>query len=164
MVNQRIYYQSGFGARDFNLCDEKVDESQTPAGINVAWLIPITAVIVTLCYFVVVPIDLPLVAHLKPALSVSLSHFLLGLVCIVSQRNIVKQVFGYCLMENGSHLTLALLANKAPELVEIGIATDAIFARHHNGGVGKQNLPYIPLIRCKTTYEFEGVTLCMNNG
>jgi hydrogenase-4 component E len=59
---------------------------------------------------------------------VSLSHFLLGLVCIVSQRNIVKQVFGYCLMENGSHLTLALLANKAPELVEIGIATDAIFA------------------------------------
>ena len=107
---------------------KKVDESQTPAGINVAWLIPITAVIVTLCYFVVVPIDLPLVAHLKPALSVSLSHFLLGLVCIVSQRNIVKQVFGYCLMENGSHLTLALLANKAPELVEIGIATDAIFA------------------------------------
>ena len=99
---------------------KKVDESQTPAGI--------TAVIVTLCYFVVVPIDLPLVAHLKPALSVSLSHFLLGLVCIVSQRNIVKQVFGYCLMENGSHLTLALLANKAPELVEIGIATDAIFA------------------------------------
>ena len=107
---------------------KKVDESQTPAGINVAWLIPITAVIVTLCYFVVVPIDLPLIAHLKPALSVSLSHFLLGLVCIVSQRNIVKQVFGYCLMENGSHLTLALLANKAPELVEIGIATDAIFA------------------------------------
>ena len=44
---------------------KKVDESQTPAGINVAWLIPITAVIVTLCYFVVVPIDLPLVAHLN---------------------------------------------------------------------------------------------------
>ena len=30
-------------------------------------------------------------------------------------------------MENGSHLTLALLAYSAPELVEIGIATDAIF-------------------------------------
>ena len=92
------------------------------------WSISAFITKVTLCYFVVVPIDLPLVAHLKPALSVSLSHFLLGLVCIVSQRNIVKQVFGYCLMENGSHLTLALLANKAPELVEIGIATDAIFA------------------------------------
>jgi hydrogenase-4 component E len=30
-------------------------------------------------------------------------------------------------MENGSHLTLALMAYSAPELVEIGIATDAVF-------------------------------------
>jgi hydrogenase-4 component E len=36
-------------------------------------------------------------------------------------------VLGFCLMENGSHLTLALLAYNAPELVEIGIATDAVF-------------------------------------
>ncbi|WP_213992754.1 hydrogenase 4 membrane subunit [Sodalis sp. dw_96] len=86
------------------------------------------AVIVVLSWFVVAPVALPLVATLKPALAVSLGHFLLGLLCIVSQRNILKQVFGYCLMENGSHLTLALLANRAPELVEIGIATDAIFA------------------------------------
>ena len=86
------------------------------------------AVIVVLCWFVVAPVALPMVAALKPALAVSLGHFLLGLLCIVSQRNILKQVFGYCLMENGAHLTLALLANRAPELVEIGIATDAIFA------------------------------------
>lgn len=64
---------------------------------------------------------------LKPALAVALGHFLLGLLCIVSQRNILRQIFGYCLMENGSHLVLAL-ARRAPELVEIGIATDAIFA------------------------------------
>ena len=81
-----------------------------------------------LCWFVVAPVQLPLLATLKPALAVSLGHFLLGLLCIVTQRNILKQVFGYCLMENGSHLTLALLAFRAPELVEIGIATDAIFA------------------------------------
>lgn len=86
------------------------------------------AAIVLLCWFVVAPVNLPMVAALKPALAVSLGHFLLGLLCIVTQRNILKQVFGYCLMENGSHLTLALLANRAPELVEIGIATDAIFA------------------------------------
>ncbi|WP_413721260.1 hydrogenase 4 membrane subunit [Sodalis sp. RH23] len=86
------------------------------------------AIIVLLCWFVVAPVNLPMVAALKPALAVSLGHFLLGLLCIVTQRNILKQVFGYCLMENGSHLTLALLANRAPELVEIGIATDAIFA------------------------------------
>jgi hydrogenase-4 component E len=59
---------------------------------------------------------------------VSLAHFFLGLACIITQRNILKQIFGYCLMENGSHLTLALLAYQAPELVEIGVATDAIFA------------------------------------
>lgn len=45
---------------------------------------------------------------------------MIGLLCIVTQRNILKQVFGYCLMENGAHLTLALLAPRAPELVEIG--------------------------------------------
>ncbi|PJG83079.1 hydrogenase 4 membrane subunit [Caviibacterium pharyngocola] len=107
---------------------KKLNESATPSGLNAVWLIPITALIVVLCYWVVSPINLPLAESLKPVLSVSLGHFLLGLVCIVSQRNILKQVFGYCLMENGSHLTLALLANKAPELVEIGIATDALFA------------------------------------
>lgn len=107
---------------------KKLGDEKVSGGLNNAWLIPIVAVIVVVCYFVVVPIELPMVAHLKPVLSVSLSHFLLGLLCIVSQRNILKQVFGYCLMENGSHLTLALLANKAPELVEIGVATDAIFA------------------------------------
>ena len=58
----------------------------------------------------------------------TLAHFFIGLTCIVTQRNIVKQIFGYCLMENGSHVTLALLAPEAPELVEVGIATDAFFA------------------------------------
>ncbi len=58
----------------------------------------------------------------------SVRSFSAGLLCIVSQRNILRQIFGYCLMENGSHLVLALLAWRAPELVEIGIATDAIFA------------------------------------
>jgi len=96
--------------------------------ISPALLMVAAAVIVLLAWFVVEPVKVPLVTELKPALAVSLGHFLLGLMCIVTQRNILKQVFGYCLMENGSHLTLALLANRAPELVEIGIATDAIFA------------------------------------
>lgn len=110
-------------------CAQRIDESCVPPSeLNRSWLIPITAAIVVISYLATSAVQLPLAENLKPALSVSLSHFLLGLVCIVSQRNILKQVFGYCLMENGSHLTLALLANKAPELVEIGIATDALFA------------------------------------
>lgn len=91
-------------------------------------IIMISAIIVLVCYFVVEPVELPLVDPLKPVLAVSLGHFLIGLLCIVSQRNILKQIFGYCLMENGAHLTLALLAYRVPELVEIGITTDAIFA------------------------------------
>lgn len=88
----------------------------------------LAALIVLLCAFVVQHVKLPMATGLKPALAVALGHFLLGLLCIVSQRNILRQIFGYCLMENGSHLVLALLAWRAPELVEIGIATDAIFA------------------------------------
>ena len=104
------------------------DPSANISLIKPALLMLLAAVIVILCWFVVEPIQIPMVAELKPALAVSLGHFMLGLLCIVTQRNILKQAFGYCLMENGSHLTLALLAWRAPELVEIGIATDAIFA------------------------------------
>ncbi|HDH9216930.1 TPA: hydrogenase 4 membrane subunit [Escherichia coli] len=104
------------------------DTSANVSVISPALLMLLAAVIVILCWFVVEPIQIPMVVDLKPALAVSLGHFMLGLLCIVTQRNILKQAFGYCLMENGSHLTLALLAWRAPELVEIGIATDAIFA------------------------------------
>ncbi|WP_211849825.1 hydrogenase 4 membrane subunit [Proteus mirabilis] len=104
------------------------DPSANISVIKPALLMLLAAVIVILCWFVVEPIQIPMVAELKPALAVSLGHFMLGLLCIVTQRNILKQAFGYCLMENGSHLILALLAWRAPELVEIGIATDAIFA------------------------------------
>lgn len=112
----------GFALR--KLSDPQADASL----ISPVLLILAAAAIVVLCWLVVRPVQLPLLQGLKPALAVALGHFLLGLLCIVTQRNILKQVFGYCLMENGSHLVLALLANKAPELVEIGIATDAIFA------------------------------------
>jgi hydrogenase-4 component E len=104
------------------------DPGSDGAAISTALTVLASAVIVVLSYVVVGHVQLTAVTDLKPALGVSLGHFFLGLLCIVTQRNILKQIFGYCLMENGSHLTLALLANNAPELVEIGIATDAIFA------------------------------------
>lgn len=104
------------------------DPGADSAVINTALTVIVSAVIVVLSYVVVSHVELPAISDLKPALGVSLGHFFLGLLCIVTQRNILKQIFGYCLMENGSHLTLALLANTAPEIVEFGIATDAIFA------------------------------------
>ena len=51
-----------------------------------------------------------------------------AMMALLAALIVLRQIFGYCLMENGSHLVLALLAWRAPELVEIGIATDAIFA------------------------------------
>lgn len=104
------------------------DPGADSAVISPALSVFLAALIVVLCYVVVGHVQLPAVTDLKPALGVSLGHFFLGLLCIVTQRNILKHIFGYCLMENGSHLTLALLASNAPEIVEIGIATDAIFA------------------------------------
>ncbi|MFM2486882.1 hydrogenase 4 membrane subunit [Celerinatantimonas yamalensis] len=107
-----------------NMVDAKADGSV----IATPWLVLCAVVIVLVSFAGVQSVQLPLTPSLKPVLAVSLGHFLLGILCIVSQRNILKQIFGYCLMENGAHLTLALLAYRAPELVEVGISTDAIFA------------------------------------
>ncbi|MDR2035283.1 MAG: hydrogenase 4 membrane subunit [Coriobacteriales bacterium] len=91
------------------------------------WMIVLVAAEVILSFLAVGGVELPTALEVKPALAISLAHFFIGLTCIISQRNIVKQIFGFCLMENGSHVTLALLAPDAPSLLEIGIATDAIF-------------------------------------
>jgi hydrogenase-4 component E len=98
-----------------------------PSSFSLPVAIALAAVVLLVSAAVVRPIHLPGATAFMPGLTVSLAHFFLGLACIITQRNIIKQIFGYCLMENGSHLTLALLANQAPELVEIGIATDAVF-------------------------------------
>lgn len=87
----------------------------------------LAAVSLVISFIVINQLDLKIAAEFRPALAVSVAHFFFGQLCILAQRNLLKQVLGFCLMENGSHLTLALLAHDAPELVEIGIATDAVF-------------------------------------
>ncbi len=87
----------------------------------------LAAFAVAVSFIVVDQITLQEAAPFKPALAISMAHFFFGELCILTQRNLFKQVLGFCLMENGSHLTLAILAYSAPELVEIGIATDAVF-------------------------------------
>ena len=106
---------------------EPSDASVTRS-VKPAWTICLIAIEVAICFAVVTQIKLPTAEVATPALAISFAHFFVGLTCIISQRNIMKQIFGYCLMENGSHVTLALLAPTAPEIVETGIATDAIFA------------------------------------
>ena len=88
----------------------------------------LAAVVVVVATIAIRRVQLPLAADFKPVMVVSLSMIFLGLACIITERDILKQIFGYCLMENGSHLALALLGHDAPGLVEIGIGSDAIFA------------------------------------
>lgn len=107
----------------------KADE--TTASLNtvstpVSVILAAAAVVVS--FTIVNQIQLKSATEFIPALAISVAHFFFGQLCIVTQRNIFKQILGFCLMENGSHLTLALLAYRAPELVEVGIATDAVFA------------------------------------
>ena len=105
-----------------------VDQAdQVEMTIKPAISILLAAFTLVISFGVVNQLDLKIAAEFKPALAVSVAHFFFGELCILTQRNLLKQILGFCLMENGSHLTLALLAYNAPELVEIGIATDAVF-------------------------------------
>src|SRR5512143_583220 len=106
----------------------KVGDPEKPRnalGTTLSFLL--AALAVTVSFLVINQIQLKAAEPFKPALAVSMAHFFFGELCILTQRNLFKQLLGFCLMENGSHLTLALLAYNAPELVEIGIATDAVF-------------------------------------
>jgi hydrogenase-4 component E len=106
---------------------EKNMEGQPPAHVNHWPSIALAAVSLTVSFVVIDRLQLKIASEFKPALAVSIAHFFFGQLCILTQKNMLKQVLGFCLMENGSHLTLALMAYNAPELVEVGIATDAVF-------------------------------------
>jgi len=107
----------------------RVEEADMPKNaMSPVAAILIAAASVAVSFFVVDQIQIAAVAPFKPALAISIAHFFFGVLCILTQRNIYKQILGVCLMENGAHLTLALLAYNAPELVEVGVATDALFA------------------------------------
>jgi hydrogenase-4 component E len=106
---------------------DKSMEGQPPTRGNPWPSIGLAGVSLVVSFIVIDQLDLSVASAFKPALAVSIAHFFFGQLCILTQKNMLKQVLGFCLMENGSHLTLALMAYSAPELVEIGIATDAVF-------------------------------------
>ena len=106
---------------------EKNMEGQSPAACQSMAVHCAGGVSLIVSFTVIDRLQLKIAMEFKPALAVSVAHFFFGQLCILTQKNMLKQVLGFCLMENGSHLTLALMAYNAPELVEIGIATDAVF-------------------------------------
>jgi len=106
---------------------ERSMEGQPVSNIKPWPSIALAAFSLIVSFIVIDKLDIKIASEFKPALAVSIAHFFFGQLCILTQKNMLKQVLGFCLMENGSHLTLALLAHNAPELVEVGIATDAVF-------------------------------------
>jgi hydrogenase-4 component E len=88
-------------------------------------------------------------------MGVSLSLAMIGMLVIVSRRNILKQIFGFLYFENGSHLALAVLAPEIPETVDVGIATDAIvlilvlciIARHIYRELGSLNADLLTVLK-----------------
>ena len=58
----------------------------------------------------------------------SITVFMLGIFGFILRNSAIKQILAYCMFENGIHLSLALMAYNSPEIAELGILTDAIFA------------------------------------
>lgn len=66
--------------------------------------------------------------HIPLALVASGFVFMIGIFGFILRNSFIKHILSYCLFENGIHLSMALLAYDAHEIVELGILTDAIFA------------------------------------
>jgi len=58
----------------------------------------------------------------------SITVFMMGIFGFILRKSVIKQILAFCMFENGIHLSLALMAYNSPEIVEIGVLTDAIFA------------------------------------
>lgn len=61
-------------------------------------------------------------------LMASITVFMMGIFGFILRNSAIKQILAYCMFENGIHISLALMAYNSPEIVELGILTDAIFA------------------------------------
>lgn len=58
----------------------------------------------------------------------SIVVFMIGIFGFILRKSAIKQILAFCTFENGIHLTLALTAYNSPEIMEIGVLTDALFA------------------------------------
>jgi len=58
----------------------------------------------------------------------SITIFMMGIFGFILRKSAIKQILAFCMFENGIHLSLALMAYNSPEIVEVGVLTDAIFA------------------------------------
>jgi len=64
----------------------------------------------------------------RSSLAVAFTVFALGLYILVTRRDAIKNVIGICLLENGAHLSLVVLAPTLPETVLLGITSSIVLS------------------------------------
>jgi len=74
----------------------------------------------------IAPTDMAMLEPARSNLAVAFSVFVLGLYILATRRDAIKNAIGICLLENGAHLSLVVLAPTLPETVLLGIATSIV--------------------------------------
>jgi len=72
----------------------------------------------------IAPTEAAMLEPARSSLAVSFTIFALGLYILVTRRDAVKNVIGLCLLENGAHLSLVVLAPTLPGTLFIGLVTN----------------------------------------
>ncbi len=72
----------------------------------------------------IAPADVAMHEPARSCLAVAFTVFVLGLYILATRRDAVKNVIGLCLLENGAHLSLIVLAPTLPGTLFIGLVTN----------------------------------------
>lgn len=86
----------------------------------------------------------------------SIVVFMMGIFGFILRNSVIKQILAYCTFENGIHLTLALMAYNSPEIIDIGILTDAIFAVIIMSVLSKRFYKYFGTLDASKATELKG--------
>jgi len=76
----------------------------------------------------IAPTDVALQEPYRSCLAMAFTLFVMGLYILATRRDAVKNVIGVCLLENGAHLSLVVLAPSLPETVLLGVATSIVIS------------------------------------
>ncbi len=76
----------------------------------------------------VAPTEAATLEPYRSSLAVALTVFVLALYILVTRRDAIKNVIGVCLLENGAHLSLVVLAPTLPETALLGITSSIVLS------------------------------------
>lgn len=101
----------------------EVESLLYPSAINT-----LAASLMLFSYYVVLPIEQLSTLATRNTIAVSLAVVLLGMLMMVSRRQVVAQVVGFMSIENGLFFAAVAATAGMPMVVEMGIAFDVLVA------------------------------------